>query len=150
MPGLRKRGPMRLSVPMPWHTCCTSAPTDSQIDATALTNEIFMARKALEACLISSALLALVMIKRRRKAHPVGAGMASLRGVVVTAVGQRRIDLRSTAAQRSVSAPPRSIGIEERSVTAVPSRSDLRVGSESKESGGRGAPKMILRTQSLV
>ena len=36
---------MRLSVPMPWQTCCTLAPTDSQIEATALINEIFIARK---------------------------------------------------------------------------------------------------------
>src|SRR5208282_6034825 len=64
IPGFRKRGPIRESVPIPSHTCPTFAPTDSQIEATALMNEIFMARKAFEACLINSALFVLVMMRR--------------------------------------------------------------------------------------
>ena len=79
MPGFRKRGPMRLSVPIPWHTCCTLAPTDSQTDATALMNEIFIARNALEACLISSALLVLVTINGGGICARSGCGMASSR-----------------------------------------------------------------------
>src|SRR2546430_11043711 len=50
-------------------TCSTSAPTASHTLATALIKEIFIARKALEACLISSALLALVGIKRARNSQ---------------------------------------------------------------------------------
>ena len=75
------RGPIRESVPIPSHTCCTFAPTDSQIDATALMKEIFIARNALEACLISSALFALVMISRggALPAAASGRGIASPR-----------------------------------------------------------------------
>src|SRR5256885_16887026 len=65
---------MRLSVPIPWHTCCTFAPTDSQIEATALMNEIFIARNAFEACLISSALLAVVTISGGGSPAPAGGG----------------------------------------------------------------------------
>jgi len=45
----------------------TLAPTDSHMEATALMKEIFMARNAFEACLMSSALLLLVTM--------IGAGM---------------------------------------------------------------------------
>ena len=55
MPALRKRGPMRVSMPTPVATCSTSAPTASQMFATTLMKEIFTARKAIHACLISSA-----------------------------------------------------------------------------------------------
>ena len=76
-----KRGPIRESVPIPSLTCSTFAPTASQIDATALIKEIFIARNALEACLISSALFELVTI-RRGGALPMaasGRGIASPR-----------------------------------------------------------------------
>ncbi|MNT07360.1 hypothetical protein D3C72_1420600 [compost metagenome] len=46
---------MRLSRPTPFDTFEMSAPVISQICATALMKLIFMARKALEACLMSSA-----------------------------------------------------------------------------------------------
>ena len=46
---------------MPRATSETSAPTWSQKSATMLTNEIFVARNALAACLMSSAVLMLVM-----------------------------------------------------------------------------------------
>ena len=78
-------------MPIPWQTCCTLAPTDSQTEATALMKEIFIARNALEACLISSALLVLVTIK--------GGGICARSGprnrilvLVITAIGQRRIN----------------------------------------------------------
>src|SRR6266852_2583014 len=64
IPGFINRDPIRESVPIPSLTCSTFAPTDSQIDATALIKEIFIARNALEACLISSALFVLVTINR--------------------------------------------------------------------------------------
>ena len=57
---------MRKSEPMPSLTWSTSAPTDSQRVATALMKLIFIARKALEAYLISSALLAVVAIRGGR------------------------------------------------------------------------------------
>ena len=57
MPALRKRLPIRLSIPMPLATCSTSASTASHRLATTLIKEIFIARKALEACLMSSAAL---------------------------------------------------------------------------------------------
>jgi hypothetical protein len=47
---------MRLSRPMPFATSSTLAPASSHTRLTALMNEIFMARKELEACLVSSAL----------------------------------------------------------------------------------------------
>ena len=68
---------MRESVPMPWTTCFTLAPTDSQIDATALMNEIFIARKAFEACLINSALFVLVTISGGGICARSGRGIAS-------------------------------------------------------------------------
>src|ERR1035438_5723528 len=63
MPGLKNWRPMRASEPIPSRTWSTSAPTDSQIAATALMKLIFIARKALEAYLISSALFAVVTMK---------------------------------------------------------------------------------------
>ena len=56
MPALKKRGPMRSSRPMPWATLATSAPTSSQIVAISLMKLILVARKALAAYLIISAL----------------------------------------------------------------------------------------------
>ena len=64
---------------MPSRTWSTSAPTDSHSVATALMKLIFIARNALDAYLISSALLAVVAIKdrwltlgfRARELHPV-------------------------------------------------------------------------------
>ena len=61
------------------HHLPTLAPTDSQTDATALMKEIFIARKALEACLISSALLVLVTMRGAGIEVRSGCGMASLR-----------------------------------------------------------------------
>ncbi len=66
-------------LPMPWHTWFTSAPTDSQMEATALMKEIFMARNALEACLISSALLVLVTMMGAGIEARSGCGIASAR-----------------------------------------------------------------------
>ena len=51
---------MRLSSPMPLATWWTSAPTRSQRSAISLMKLIFVARKALEAYLIISALATLV------------------------------------------------------------------------------------------
>ena len=68
---------MRVSLPIPWVTCCTFAPTLSQIEATALMNEIFIARNAFEACLISSALFALVAISGGGTWARSGRGIAS-------------------------------------------------------------------------
>ena len=62
MPGFRNRRPIRASEPIPSQTSLMSAPTASQIFATALMKEIFVARNAFEACLISSALFVLVTI----------------------------------------------------------------------------------------
>ena len=70
---------MRESLPIPSHTCWTLAPTDSQIEATALMNEIFIAKNALEACLISSALRVLVIMSRGGIWARSGRGMASAR-----------------------------------------------------------------------
>jgi hypothetical protein len=55
MPGMRNCDPIRLSAPMPSRNWSTLEPTESQIVATTLMKLIFMARKALDACLISSA-----------------------------------------------------------------------------------------------
>src|SRR5215475_15188841 len=55
-PALRKSGEMRGSYPMPRATSSTFAPHASQILAMALMKETFVARKALEAYLIISAL----------------------------------------------------------------------------------------------
>ena len=46
---------MRSSRPMPFATSATSAPTSSHTLAISLMNEIFVARKALDASLIISA-----------------------------------------------------------------------------------------------
>ncbi|MEZ5407430.1 MAG: hypothetical protein R2761_05345 [Acidimicrobiales bacterium] len=52
---MRNAAPIRLSSPMPRATVATSAPTASQTLAISLTNEIFVARKALAASLTISA-----------------------------------------------------------------------------------------------
>ena len=57
MPACRNFGPMRSSRPMPLATSTTSAPVSSHTLAISLMNEIFVARKALEASLTISALL---------------------------------------------------------------------------------------------
>ena len=75
MPARRKRFPIRESVPIPRATCSISASTASHTFATALMKEIFSARKALQACLISSALLALVRIRRAEHCAPGGSGI---------------------------------------------------------------------------
>ena len=56
MPARRKEEPIRSSRPMPRATSPTSAPTSSQTLAISLMKEILVARKALEASLIISAL----------------------------------------------------------------------------------------------
>ena len=56
MPGLRKWVPIRWSRPIPRATSSTSAPVSSQTFAISLMNEIFVARNALAASLIISAL----------------------------------------------------------------------------------------------
>ena len=55
-PACRNFGPMRSSRPMPLATSMTLAPVTSQTLAISLMNEIFVARKALAASLIISAL----------------------------------------------------------------------------------------------
>ena len=70
---------MRESVPMPSHTSLMSAPTASQIFETALMKEILVAKKALDACLISSALLVLVTMMGGGIGAPVVLGMIFLR-----------------------------------------------------------------------
>src|SRR5437762_2016892 len=59
-PACRNLPPMRPSRPMPRATSCTSAPTASQRSATSLMKVIFVARKALAAYLISSAVSSVV------------------------------------------------------------------------------------------
>src|SRR5215207_1868973 len=54
-PGLRNSLPIRLSDPIPSTTSATSAPTCSDRAAMALMNDSLVARKALAAYLISSA-----------------------------------------------------------------------------------------------
>src|SRR5258707_6374034 len=49
MPAFRNFGPIRESEPTPAHTSAMSAPTASDMLATALMNEIFIARNAFEA-----------------------------------------------------------------------------------------------------
>src|SRR5256885_637812 len=56
-PGLRNFAPMRESRPIPDITSGASAPTRSQIFAISLAKPIFIARKALAAYLIISALV---------------------------------------------------------------------------------------------
>ena len=56
MPGNRKRGPMRVSVPMPRRTLSTSAPTFSQKFAISFMNVILVARKLFAAYFVNSAL----------------------------------------------------------------------------------------------
>ena len=56
-PGLRNLAPMRESRPMPAMTSGPSAPTRSQMLAISLAKPIFMARNALAAYLIISALV---------------------------------------------------------------------------------------------
>ena len=56
MPGRRKLWPIRASMPIPRATSATSAPVSSQTLAISLMKLIFVARKALEASLIISAL----------------------------------------------------------------------------------------------
>ena len=85
MPGRRNRGPMRLSRPMPRATCSTLASVASQRLETALMKEIFSARKALEACLMISALL--VEVSRRGGGCGSGADAGDCVGLVV--VGRR-------------------------------------------------------------
>ena len=80
MPGYRKRGPIRVSDPMPCRTWSTSAPTESQMVATALMKLIFIARKAFEAYLISSADFALVI--------RIGGGGVKHDGAGTAAVGK--------------------------------------------------------------
>ena len=78
MPGRKKLPPIRWSAPIPLLTSSTFAPTASQRLATGLMKEILMARKAFEACLIYSALLALVTINSVFPFCPEPAGTASL------------------------------------------------------------------------
>jgi hypothetical protein len=60
-PASRKAGPMRWSMPMPWATTLMSASTFSHTRATSLMKEILVARKALLAYLIISAVYRLVI-----------------------------------------------------------------------------------------
>src|SRR5260370_26065288 len=63
IPGFRNAGPIRGSIAIPRATLVTSAPTASQRSATMLMNEIFIARKELDACLINSEELVSVTIQ---------------------------------------------------------------------------------------
>ena len=83
------------------------------MDATALMKEIFMARNALEACLMSSALLVLVTM--------MGAGMVAAVGLrdgvsafVIAAAGERCVDLaENVGAAVIVAADDDAIGEKE-------------------------------------
>src|SRR5581483_11435759 len=66
MPGSRNRLLMRASDPIPSTTWSMFAPTASHIVATALMKLIFIARKAFDACLISSALLRVRTLDKAR------------------------------------------------------------------------------------
>src|SRR6478609_5857920 len=72
-PGLRNFDPMRESSPIPLITSVASAPTRSQMLAISLANPIFIARKALAAYLIISALVS-VVVNRGVDFMPVGRG----------------------------------------------------------------------------
>ncbi len=140
---------MRESVPMPSHTCLTSAPTASQIEATALMNEIFIARNALEACLISSALLVLVMMSGGGICAPVGA-RNRVRAAVIGAARQR---LRKFRAKRraalGVRAHHDAVGIEK--IGDAPFLHAETPGSRHVEVIGIGAvAQHDARTHSLV
>src|SRR5262249_61513338 len=76
IPARRKSEPIRPSLPMPLHTSSMSAPTDSQKFATALINEILSARKALDECLINSALRGEVSMYIGRERDRSGLGTA--------------------------------------------------------------------------
>ena len=89
---IQKRVPIRESEPMPSLTWSTSAPTDSHSVATALMKLIFIARKAFDAYLMSSALFAVVAIKSRRADYRASATVWH-RSLVVAAVSQRLVDL---------------------------------------------------------
>jgi hypothetical protein len=67
-----------LSLPMPSRTSSTSAPLASHISAIALANEIFIARNALAACLMSSALAEPVITRRAGMCALSGTGIALL------------------------------------------------------------------------
>src|SRR3989344_4436043 len=62
MPAFKNDLPILLSIPIPSATFSTSAPESSQMLAIALMNDIFVARKELDACFMSSALLMSVTI----------------------------------------------------------------------------------------
>src|SRR5277367_1855944 len=79
IPGRRNLGPMRLSRPMPRATCSTLALVASQRFEMALMNEILRARKALEACLMISALFVEVSRSGGGSAALQEPAMASLR-----------------------------------------------------------------------
>jgi hypothetical protein len=74
-PAERKAGPMRLSIPLSRATSVTSAPTASQMLTITFPKEILVARKALDAYSIISAVRRSVTtsldIKGRRVPHPL-------------------------------------------------------------------------------
>ena len=96
---------MRGSRAMPLATRATSAPDRSQIAATVLMKLILVARKALEACLMSSA---------------VARSVASSSQPVASTIG--RYSSASRAAPRSVSVPTTIRSGLRVSCTAEPSR----------------------------
>jgi hypothetical protein len=119
------------------------------MEATALMKEIFMARNALEACLINSALLVLVTMMGAGNGSAVGLrdGVGAL---VVCAAGERRVDFaQHGGAAVVVAADDDAVG-KRKSVTAVPSRRNSGLEATSKDSGSAPLRRMILRTHSLV
>jgi hypothetical protein len=104
--------------------------------------EIFIARNALEACLISSALLVLVTMMGGEWKRDRAAGWH--RALVVAAIGERRVDLAQnfggSVRCRSRSRCGREKG---KSVTAVPSRRNSGLEATSKQSGSAPLRRMI-------
>ena len=94
-------------------TCSMLASVASQRLETALMKEIFRARKALEACLMISALLVEVSSSGGGRATLQGPGMASRPGVVV-ASGERRVDaVEHGGGALAVGADDDAVGMQE-------------------------------------
>src|ERR1044072_4936259 len=89
---------MRRSRPMPRATSPTSAPTSSQTLAISLTKEIFVARKALEASLIISALATSVRTSSAPRGSQTDAGGAPRRVGAAQLAAQRLVERRDRVA----------------------------------------------------
>jgi hypothetical protein len=124
---------MRGSSPMPLATRATSAPDRSQIAATVLMKLILVARKALEACLISSA---------------VARSLASSAQPVAATIG--RYSSASRAAPRSLSVPTTIRSGLRVSCTAEPSRRNSGLEATSQPAPGLASRARTWATRSPV